>query len=169
MSHSKHSIPSTATSPPPKRVKQAATSNIDLPAQLKGVSFKFKSHPNEEGDFERWLHDIIITAFPTAPGKQDEIIIDIKARDKKKTKPFDLEKFFAAWESKDFSALDDEEEEEEEDDEDDEGDEDNEDDPDFDEFGDEDEGFVYARLIERCKIRPTFWRDMEEPSQDTGE
>jgi len=172
MSLPKHTLPTTATQPATKRAKQT-TVGIDIPSQLKGTSFKFKARPNQDGDFQAWLFDVTVTAFPTAAGKKDEIVLDVMVGDKneKKKKPFDFAKVMAAMRSGDMSALDDDEDDA--DDEEDDGHYDEEDD--YDGLDEEEDdipnaiGSVFARIVHRHRIRTTFWRSMEEPSPDTCE
>jgi len=171
MSLPKHTISPAHGAPATKRAKQP-TVDIDIPSQLKGTSFKFKARPNQDGGFQAWLFDVIVTAFPTAKGEKDEIIMDVQVKHKKKKK-FDSAKFMAAF-MEGGEALDNLYEDDEDEDEDDISRSHHEDD-DYDEFDEEEEeddisdamGSVFARIVHRHKIRSTFWRDMEEPSQDT--
>jgi hypothetical protein len=164
---------SASASPVPshKRAKPGSTAVTMSSSHVKGVTFKFRLRESVES-FE-WLKDVSVVAFQTPSGQNDELILDIKLK-KEKKRPSASE--IIAKMRKDMALGGDD------DDGDDPEDEDEDDDEDLDEFDpygeeedeDEDEGLgvrlgsVSGRIMRRSFIRPNFWRDMEEPSEDTA-
>jgi len=172
MSSTKHSI-SASASPAPghKRVKPGSTAVSTSSSLVKGVTFKFRLRESVEGF--TWLKDVSVIAFQTPSGQADELILDIKLK-KEKKRPSAAAIIAKMRREMGLGGTDDDKDEPEDDD--------DGDDEDFDEldpYAEEDDedgdeghgvrlGSVGGRIMRRSFIRPNFWRDMEEPSQDTA-
>lgn len=169
MPASKHVNP-IGSSPEPPIKRQKLSSAIQTPSsEVKGISFKFKARVDGEG-FD-WLQIVTVTAFPTPSGANDELVVDIKTKSKSLEDAFGASSLAGMM---GFDGANDDGDLEED------GDEEDEDDDPMRDFEETDEyeeseddmsgniGSVFARLINRAAIRRNFWRDMEEPSQDTA-
>lgn len=173
MASTKHPM-SALASPAPghKRVKLGSTAVETSSTHVRGVTFEFRLRESVEG-FE-WLKEVSVVAFQTPAGQDDDLILNIKLK-KERKRPSAAA--LIAKMRKDMGlgggGGGDDDDEPADDGEDECEDEDELDDP-YAEEDDEDDshgvklGSVHGRLICRASIRPTFWRDMEEPSDDTA-
>lgn len=169
MPASKHSKAVQSLAEPPSK-RQKLSPDLQTPSsEVEGISFKFKARINGEGF--NWLQDVIVIAFPTPSGAKDELVVDIK------TKRKDLGDASGASSLAERTRSDGATDEDLREDDDDEEDEDDNAMRDFEEMDGYEEseddmsgsiGSVFGRLINRAAIRRNFWRDMEEPSQDTA-
>jgi len=162
---------SASASPAPghKRAKSGSTAVETSSTHVKGVTSKFRLRESVEG-FE-WLKEVSVVAFQTPADQDDDLILDIKLKKEKKRPSAaaliaKMRKDMGLGGGGDDDVPDRDDEDEYEDP----------DELDY-EYADEEEeddghgvklGSVHGRLIRRASIRPTFLRDMEEPSDDTA-
>jgi len=164
---------SASASPAPgaKRAKSGSTATRSSSSHVKGVTFKFRLRESVH-NFE-WLKDVSVVAFQTPSGQPDELILDVKLK-KEKKRPSAASIIAKMRKEMGLGGAGDDNDEPDDDDED-----EDESLHEFDPYAEEDDededegcgvrlGSVGGRIMRRSFIRPNFWRDMEEPSEDTA-